>query len=134
LCYNRMVKNKINHMEPQHFGVNLAKEDEYPKLVRDNIPELVEKITGKKVSTKILDDDLEYLGFLLKKIEEEAFELANAEGSDHQLEEISDLMELLDVLVDFNGYSWDHIKKFQEEKRIETGRFGKRILMLGKVE
>ena len=117
-------------MESQHLGINQIKENEYPKLVRDNIPEIVEKISGKKVRMQILEDDLEYLGYLLKKVEEEASELANAEGRDHQAEEIADVMELLDTLVEFNGMDWDEIKGIQKEKKVKRGGFEKRILML----
>jgi len=44
-------------MELQHFETNLAKEKIYPKLVRDNIPEIVGQKTGKEVKTRILADD-----------------------------------------------------------------------------
>lgn len=121
-------------MEEQHFGVNQITENKYPKLVRDNIPEIVEKISGKKVKTRVLKDDLEYLGYLLQKVEEEASELANAEGRDHQIEEIADVMELLDTLIEFNGLDWEQVRKVQEEKRMRRGGFEKRILMLEKVE
>ena len=120
-------------MESQHFGMNQKKENEYPKLVRDNIPEIVEELTGKKTPIRILEDDMEYLGYLLQKIEEEASELANAEGRDHQTQEIADVLEVLEALVDLNELDWDEIREIQREKRQQRGGFEKRILMLEKV-
>jgi hypothetical protein len=59
-----------NNMNFKHFETDLERENEYPKLVRDNIPEIVEKLKGKKVKTRILEDDKEYLRYLLHKVEE----------------------------------------------------------------
>lgn len=120
-------------MEFKHFETNLERENEYPKLVRDNIIEIVEKRTGKKTKSRILEKDEEYLEFLLKKVEEEAHELANAKGKEHLAEEISDVKELLDTILEFNGLAWEMIKKVQQEKAEERGGFRKRILMLEKV-
>ena len=50
-------------------------ESEYPKLVRDRIPEIVEKDVGAEPSYRILEDDAEFLNALLKKATEEAAEL-----------------------------------------------------------
>jgi predicted house-cleaning noncanonical NTP pyrophosphatase (MazG superfamily) len=44
-------------MNFKHFETDLKIENEYPKLVRDNIPEIVEKLKGKRVKTRILEDD-----------------------------------------------------------------------------
>ncbi len=59
-----------------HFETNLKKENDYPKLVRDKIPEIIENNENKKVKTRILEDDREYLDFLFKKLKR-ANELAN---------------------------------------------------------
>ena len=120
-------------MEFQHFETNLTKENEYPKLVRDNIPEIVEERTGKKVKTRILEDDIEYLEFLLRKVEEESHELVHAEGREHLAEEIADVLELIDALLEVNGLKWEEIRKLKEDKEQERGGFKKRILMLEKV-
>ncbi len=119
-------------MKFEHFETNLERENDYPKLVRDNIIEIVEKRTGRKTKSRILEKDEEYLEFLLKKIEEEAHELANAKGKEHIAEEISDVKELLDTLLELNGLDWETVKKVQQEKAEERGGFKKRILMLEK--
>lgn len=120
-------------MELEHFETNLAKEKIYPKLVRDNIPEIVGQKTGKEVKTRRLEDDQEYLEFLLKKVEEEAYELAHAEGREHLAEEVADVMEILDSLLELNGLAWEDIAKIKQTKAEERGGFKKRILMLEKV-
>ena len=58
-------------MEFQHFETNLEKENEYPKLVRDSIPEIVRRKTGKEVKIRIIEDG-EYRKFLFRKVVEEA--------------------------------------------------------------
>ncbi len=120
-------------MEYKHFETSLEKENEYPKLVRDNIPEIVGKISGKEVKTRILEDDEEYLKFLLKKVEEEAHELANAKDKEHIIEEMADVMELIDTILEFNGLDMETVRQIQREKAAKRGGFKKRILMLEKV-
>lgn len=120
-------------MEFKHFETSLEKENEYPKLVRDNIPKVVGKITGKEVKTRILENDVEYLEFLLKKVEEEASELARAEDKEHIVEEMADVLELLDAISDYYNLSKEDIIKVQKEKSQKRGGFKKRILMLEKV-
>lgn len=117
----------------QHFETNLEKENEYPKLVRDNIPEVVGKLTGKEVKTRILEDDNEYSKFLMKKVEEEARELAAAEGKEHVAEEVADVLELIDAILEFNNLDAETVRKIQKEKASKRGGFRKRILMLEKV-
>lgn len=50
-------------MKFKHTEINLKKENKYPKLVRDNILEVVKNLTGKEVRTRILEDDGEYSDF-----------------------------------------------------------------------
>jgi predicted house-cleaning noncanonical NTP pyrophosphatase (MazG superfamily) len=118
----------------EHFQTDLEKEKEYPKLVRDKIPEVVEEITGKKVGSRILENDEKYLYYLQKKIEEEAQELAQAKEKKHVIEEVADLLELIDAFSVFYDIDHDEIKKVQEEKRRKRGGFSDRILMLDKVD
>jgi len=107
-----------------------SKKNEYPKLVRDNIPEVVGKLTGKEVKTRVLENNEEYFKFLMRKIEEEAHELANAEGKEHIVEEIADVLELIDAILEFNQVDREIVRKVQEEKAKKRGGFKKRILML----
>ena len=107
------------------------KNDEYPKLIRDGIPEIIEKDTGQKPETRILDDE-EFKGYLLKKMAEEAAELQDAKDKEHLAEEMADILELIDEILAVNGLNLGEIRKVQKEKAEKRGGFKKRILMLKK--
>ncbi|HCU70170.1 MAG TPA: hypothetical protein DIC35_00260 [Candidatus Moranbacteria bacterium] len=51
----------------------------------------------------------------MKKVEEEAHELANADSKEHVAEEVADVMELIGAILDFNGLDWETIGKIQKE-------------------
>jgi len=119
-------------MEFQHFETSLEKENKYPKLVRDKIPEIVAGKTGKEVKIRTMEDE-EYRRFLLKKVVEEAEELAATENQEHMAEELADVMELIDTILEVNGLSWEAIRKIQKAKAEIRGGFKKKILMLEKV-
>jgi predicted house-cleaning noncanonical NTP pyrophosphatase (MazG superfamily) len=114
-----------------HTMTNLPKENEYPKLVRDKIPEIVKAHEGIDAPTKILDDE-EYLAYLLKKVVEEATELSETETDDHLQEEIADVYEIIDSILKLKHMNRDDVLKVQDEKRAKRGGFEQRILMLGK--
>jgi predicted house-cleaning noncanonical NTP pyrophosphatase (MazG superfamily) len=118
-------------MEFKHFETNLEKENEYPKLVRDKIPEIVEKRTGEKTKTRIMED-AEYRKYLLKKVEEEAHELANAKNKEHITEELADIMELIDTILEINDLDLETVRKVQKVKADIRGGFKGKILMLEK--
>lgn len=113
-----------------HTETSLPVENEYPKLVRDRIPEIVHEHEGVEVPTRILEDDVEYEAFLRQKIKEEAAELAATERDDHTIEEMADLEELVDALLALKGLSRAQVIAAQTEKREIRGGFSKRILML----
>lgn len=119
-------------MEFKHFETSLEKENEYPKLVRDNIPEVVGKIVGREIKTMVLENDGEYEKFLLKKIKEEAHEFAEAKEKEHVMEEMADLLELFDAISEFYGFDLEEVRKIQKDKAEKRGGFEKRILMLEK--
>ncbi|KKP79550.1 MAG: hypothetical protein A2271_01440 [Candidatus Moranbacteria bacterium RIFOXYA12_FULL_35_19] len=121
-------------MEFKHFETNLEKENEYPKIVLDNIPEIIEQKTGKKVKIEILEKDEEYLKYLFKKILEEAKEVADAKDEEHLIEEIGDVSRILDAILELKGLNWEIVEKVKREKTKEKGGFKKRILMLEKAE
>ncbi|HEU0266438.1 MAG TPA: nucleoside triphosphate pyrophosphohydrolase [Candidatus Saccharimonadaceae bacterium] len=112
-----------------HTVTDLDIENEYPKLVRDRIPEIIMMEDGRKVPVKILND-AEFERRLRQKAIEEATELAEAETDEHLLEEIADVREILDELERFKGFSAEQVKKVQDQKRARRGGFHKRVLML----
>ncbi|TAK96226.1 phosphoribosyl-ATP pyrophosphohydrolase [Patescibacteria group bacterium] len=119
-------------MEFKHFKTNLGPENEYPKLVRDKIPAIVSARTGQETKNRILESDEEYLKFLLHKVQEEAYELANAEGREHVAEEAADVKELLDTILEMHGLTWAEVQEVQTKKAAERGGFRGRVLMIEK--
>ena len=120
-------------MKFEHYETSLEKENDYPKLVRDDIPAVVEKLTGQKVKFREMTDDKEYLKFMLRKVLEEAQELASAEDKEHIVEEAADLVELIEAILKFSEVDAETFKKVKDEKASKRGGFKKRILMLEKV-
>jgi len=117
-----------------HTETNLPAENEYPKLVRDKIPEIVLENEGVAPLTSILADDAEYEKFLRRKIIEEAAELAATETDDHTIEEMADLEELVDALLELRGLERSQVIAAQSEKREKRGGFKQRIVMLESVK
>jgi predicted house-cleaning noncanonical NTP pyrophosphatase (MazG superfamily) len=108
---------------------DLPIENEYPKLVRDRIPEIVKAKAGKDIAQRTLKGK-EYLEYLLKKLKEEAAELEHAEEKGNSLEELADILEILEELMQVKNLTLEQVKKVQKEKREKNGGFKKRILML----
>lgn len=107
-------------------------ENEYPKLVRDRIPEIIKKSTGVEPEYKILDDDSAFLDALLKKIIEESVELRQSLENGNLEEELADIFEIIDAILALRHGSVNHIVAIQKEKHEKRGGFDKRILMLKK--
>jgi len=105
-------------------------ENEYPKLVRDRIPEII-KNKGGSPETRILDDG-EYLKYLLKKMIEESTELLYSLEKGNTEEELADVFELIDAILKLKDWTKDQIVLVQEEKRLKNGGFNDRILLLKK--
>jgi len=114
-------------MNHTHTDTDLPIENEYPKLVRDNIPTMITS-QGRTAQTHIADDK-EYIQFLLSKLIEEATELKNADSLDHQKEEIADVREVLESLLKTLGISEEEISQVQTSKALERGGFGGKIIL-----
>lgn len=74
---------------------NLEVENEYPKLIRDKIPQIIKQKDGTDVLAKIASDDGEFLDYLLKKMIEESIELQHAPKEENLEEELADIFELI---------------------------------------
>lgn len=68
------------------------------KLVRDKIPEIIEK-SGKKAITRTLTQE-EYLSELDRKLNEECAEYQ----ADKSLEELADMLEVMYAIAEARGY------------------------------
>ncbi|MEO8105222.1 MAG: nucleoside triphosphate pyrophosphohydrolase [Candidatus Saccharibacteria bacterium] len=113
-----------------HTYSKLPSENIYPKLIRDKIPAIIKAADGLEVPVRLLVSDDEYLSYLLKKVVEEANELAESKTDSNLVEEISDVYEVIDTLLSLKGISRDKVLAVQDEKKEKRGGFERRLLML----
>lgn len=95
----------------------------YNKLVRDRIPEIIEK-SGNKCVTEILSDE-EYIKMLDKKLDEELAEYHN----DKNIEELADLLEVVYACAIARGYSIEDLERVRADKAEKRGAFKDKILL-----
>ncbi len=109
---------KSGHQEGRY--VHLKK---YNKLIRDRIPEVIEK-DGHKAKFKTLSEKA-YLGALDKKLMEEVKEYQ----ADKSIEEMADVLEVLYAICKARGYTLDELEAKRKEQHIERGGFEKRLFL-----
>ncbi|MFE8696127.1 phosphoribosyl-ATP pyrophosphohydrolase [Cytobacillus sp. FJAT-53684] len=100
----------------------------YNKLVRDRIPEIIEK-TGKKFSTKLLDNT-EYIKELKKKSFEELEEYVNTTNNEEAIEELADVLEIIHALAEYHGASIEKVEEVRQEKARKRGGFKEKIFLI----
>ncbi|CEG27130.1 nucleoside triphosphate pyrophosphohydrolase [Bacillus sp. B-jedd] len=98
------------------------------KLVRDRIPEVIEK-TGKKFTTRIMDKD-EYIVELRKKAFEELEEYMNTKNDADAVEELADLLEIIHAMADIHNVSIAEIEAVRRKKAEKRGGFKERIFLI----
>ena len=97
---------------------------QYHKLVRDNIPAIIES-TGKTCRTEVLSRDA-YLAMLDEKLGEELAEYRESKS----LEELADLLEVMEAVVTARGYTWEELLAVKAEKKAARGGFEDKLLLL----
>ena len=97
----------------------------YKKLVRDKIPEIIEKNNETPI-TRILNDE-EYLKELNIKMQEELKEYL--ESGD--VEELADLEEVLRAILDVKKISLEEFEEIRNKKVQKRGAFKERIYLEG---
>lgn len=95
----------------------------YNKLVRDRIPEIIER-SGKRAVWRTLSED-EYLSLLDCKLDEELLEYRDG----HDPEELADLLEVLYAEAVARGFDLSEIERIRLRKKEERGAFEKRLLL-----
>ena len=95
------------------------------KLVRDRIPEIIEK-NGEIPHIRILPEE-EYRRCLEAKLDEEVAEF----HADQNAEELADILEVVYALADSIG-SRDALLEIYRKKHDARGGFEKRILLVSK--
>ncbi len=100
----------------------------YNKLVRDRIPEIIEK-DGKTCRIEILTDE-EYIKKVDAKLDEELAEY----HKDQNIEELADLMEVIYAAATARGYSVEELEAARQKKVQKRGAFAKKILLKEVIE
>ena len=95
----------------------------YNKLVRDNIPAIIEA-SGAVCETEILNT-ADYLRMLDEKLGEELAEYRR----DQNAEELADLLEVIYACAAARGYSISELETLRAEKAAKRGGFEKKILL-----
>lgn len=101
---------------------------EYDKLIRDRIPEIIER-SGKKCTVEVLDDET-YIKYLDSKLNEELAEYQ----ADKSIEELADLLEVIYAVAVARGYSFEKLEQIRKEKAEKRGRFEKKLLLKGVID
>ena len=95
----------------------------YNKLVRDNIPEIIQA-AGKEPKTHILGDD-EYVTALVEKLGEEYDEFK----ANHTIEELADMQEVILALAGVLNISPEQLEAVRVDKAADRGAFEQRIFL-----
>lgn len=96
----------------------------YDKLIRDRIPEIIEKIGKQAIVQRVEGDQL--LELLNKKLFEELEEY-NESG---EIEELADLVEVVKAILEHKGIALDDFDGIRERKKISKGGFKEGLLLL----
>lgn len=99
------------------------KKIEYHKLVRDRIPEIIEK-DGKTCEFSVLSQE-DYIALLDQKLNEELAEYQESKS----MEELADLLEVMSAVATARGSSIEEVEKIRVSKKEKRGGFKKRILL-----
>lgn len=95
----------------------------YDKLVRDEIPQIIEA-DRETPETHTADDD-EYAERLVDKLEEEVAEYRE----DRRVAELADILEVLHAIREHRAVTVDELHEMREQKATERGRFEDRIVL-----
>tara|TARA_E500000331_G_scaffold317143_1_gene328325 strand:+ start:1226 stop:1573 length:348 start_codon:yes stop_codon:yes gene_type:complete len=107
-------------------GIN-NRSNEFPKLVRDNIPSIIKK-SGKECVCNIDKDPIVLTGWLAKKVIEELEEYRRADSA-NKLEEAADMYEVCMAIWSLSDLKLEDIQAKAEEKRKLRGGFEEGIIL-----
>lgn len=98
------------------YEVNAVRH-EYQKLVRDRVPEII-KASGRNCDYRTLSN-----AEVLLALQDKLLEKANNFAKNPTEEEISDIMELMDAIVDKFGFEQMHIDYLKLKNRQAKGGY-----------
>ena len=100
---------------------------EFNKLVRDNIPEKIEK-NGEEAVTAELNKEL-FSSLLKRKLVEEALEVLDSKNDEDIIAELADILEVLDGILSQYQIDFNTVLSQKEIKRKKSGGFDKGIYL-----
>ena len=115
----------INSYKVNFFNLNMA--EEYNKLVRDRIPEII-RARGKNPVIHTASNE-EYVTKLREKLLEEVNEYLQSNSET----ELIDILEIVYTLCDVHKITKERIEQMRRKKALERGRFLEKVI-LEKVE
>ncbi len=99
----------------------------FNKLVRDNIPNIIDS-NGEVAVTRVLNNE-EYRLELYKKLQEETYEVINSKDKNEVLEELADVLEVIKSIAILENKNLDDIIEISNQKSLKRGGFNKRIFL-----
>lgn len=100
----------------------------FNKLVRDKIPELLDK-NGGETETQILDNE-KYISCLYEKLREECEEVITNDSKENLTEELADLLEVMHAIAKANNIDFGEIEKIRAAKKEKRGGFEDKIFLI----
>ncbi len=100
----------------------------YHKLIRDKIPEIIEK-DGKIAVTSILSDE-EYMEALDKKLMEEIKEYQESKD----IEELADILEVIYAIAKAKNRSICELEDIRRNKADKRGSFDRKVFLKEVIE
>jgi predicted house-cleaning noncanonical NTP pyrophosphatase (MazG superfamily) len=100
----------------------------YNKLVRDNIPQIIES-NGKEYSTKVLNDE-DYIKYLREKAYEELDEYCATQTDGEALEELADLLEVIRAFAKQHGSTIEQVETVRKNKKVKRGGFQEKVFLI----
>lgn len=96
----------------------------YNKLVRDNIPKIIDA-SNKRCESKIIEGN-ELMELLIEKLQEEVAEYIESDD----IEELADILEVIHGILYQRNVSMEVIEDLRIKKKEERGGFEKGIKLL----
>ncbi|MCC2630485.1 MAG: hypothetical protein K0S38_294 [Candidatus Paceibacter sp.] len=96
----------------------------YNKLIRDNVPELMQK-KDKKIQYHAAGSEQEFWSVLMRKLQEEMNEFEK----EPTMEQYIDILDVIDEIARAKNFDLKELKALREQKNIEQGGFEKRWVL-----
>ena len=115
-------------VEVIHPFIEFQEKQEFNKLVRDKIPEVIQG-GGERVLSARVDRET-ILDALRAKLVEEAVETKDAQDADQIVEELADVEEVLCSILDSIGKDREELERVRLRKKEKRGGFSKGLVLL----